>query len=75
MSHLLTTREVSREELHQLGKLIAERKSSYECGRGPGFWWPTFGLLALESALVIGWALADSCASAVWRRTIWQGCV
>ena len=26
VSHLLTTREVSREELHQLGKLIAERK-------------------------------------------------
>ena len=26
VSHLLTTREVSREELQQLGKLIAERK-------------------------------------------------
>src|ERR1044071_3333032 len=43
----------------------------------PEIWWLTFGLLALESALVI--AVAALCHrlthSALWHRTIWQGCV
>jgi beta-lactamase regulating signal transducer with metallopeptidase domain len=41
------------------------------------FWWPAFGVLAVESTVIIGVGAlgARFVKSALWQRTIWQSCL
>ena len=43
----------------------------------PGWWIQLFGVLAVEAVLLVGLVLwiEGRLASAVWKRTLWQGCL
>ena len=73
VNHLLSSRDVSQEELSVLEKLIAERKrKSWTLQPSWAFWGNLFGRLALEAGAVVLMAALCHCwiRGAVWRRDI-----
>ena len=74
VGHLLATHEVSRAELCELERLIAERKKQWSSACSLAAWLEPFGLLALGSTVLIVLAalLGRGAPAAVWRRTLWR---